>query len=133
MFKICPPVFWATVCNLRFALCYKTVVCRVCPVVSVLSVTLVYYGQTVGWIRMPLGMEVGLGPGQIVLDGRPGSPHGKRHLTQLSCNYCATVYWHKHEATSYCVECQQDSIRLEALGICAIAVYFLHSTRSSVT
>jgi len=26
-------------------------------------------GQTVGWIRMPLGMVVGLGPGHILLDG----------------------------------------------------------------
>ena len=38
---------------------------------SVLSVTVVYCGQTVGWIRMPLGMEVGLGPGDIVLDEDP--------------------------------------------------------------
>jgi len=29
----------------------------------------VYCGQTVGWIKMPLGTEVGLGPGDIVLDG----------------------------------------------------------------
>ena len=28
---------------------------------SVLSVMLVYYGQTVGWIEMKLGMQVGLG------------------------------------------------------------------------
>ena len=28
---------------------------------SVLSVTLVYCGLTVGWIKMPLGTEVGLG------------------------------------------------------------------------
>ena len=39
-----------------------------------LSVTLVYYGQTVGWIRMPLGTEVGLRPGDTVLDGDPASP-----------------------------------------------------------
>jgi len=38
---------------------------------SVLSVTLVYCGQTVGWIKMKLGMQVGLGPGHIVLDGDP--------------------------------------------------------------
>ena len=37
--------------------------------VSVLSVTLVYCGQTVGWIKMTLGMQVGLGPGHIVLGG----------------------------------------------------------------
>jgi len=39
--------------------------------VTCLSVTMVYCGQTVGWIRMPLGMEVGLGLGHIVLDGDP--------------------------------------------------------------
>jgi len=31
----------------------------------------VYSGQTAGWIRMPLGMEIGIGPGHIVLDGDP--------------------------------------------------------------
>ena len=31
----------------------------------------VYCEKTVGCIRMPLGMEVGLGPGDIVLDGDP--------------------------------------------------------------
>jgi len=36
-----------------------------------LSVTLVYCGQTAGSIKMPLGTEVGLGPGDIVLDGDP--------------------------------------------------------------
>jgi len=40
----------------------------VCPV---LSLTLVYCGQTVGWIQMKLGRQVGLGPGHIVLDGDP--------------------------------------------------------------
>jgi len=33
-----------------------------------LSVTLVYYGQTVGWIKMKLGTKVGLGPGDIMVD-----------------------------------------------------------------
>jgi len=32
-----------------------------------LSVTVVYCGQTVGRIKMKLGMQVGLGPGHIVL------------------------------------------------------------------
>jgi len=44
----------------------------VCPVC--LSVTLVYCGHTVGWIKMKLGTEVGLGPGHIVLDGDPAPP-----------------------------------------------------------
>ena len=39
-----------------------------CPV---LSVTLVYCGQTVRRIKMKLGMQVSLGPGHIVLDGDP--------------------------------------------------------------
>jgi len=50
----------------RFTLCYRTVVC------PVLSVTLVYYGQTVGLIKMKFGIQVGLGPSHIVLDGDPG-------------------------------------------------------------
>jgi len=33
----------------------------------------VYYGQTAGWIKMALSMEVGLGPGHIVLDGDPAA------------------------------------------------------------
>jgi len=41
---------------------------------SCLSVTLVYCGQTVGWIKMPLGVEVGLCLGAIVLDGDPAPP-----------------------------------------------------------
>jgi len=52
----------------RFALCCRTVVC---PVLSVLSVTLVYCGQTVGWIRMPLRTKVSLGPDHIALDEDP--------------------------------------------------------------
>jgi len=39
-----------------------------------LSVTLVSCSQSVGWIKMPLGVEVGLGPGHIVLDGDPAPP-----------------------------------------------------------
>ena len=31
-------------------------------------------GQVVGWIKMKLGTEVGLGPGRIVLDGDPVPP-----------------------------------------------------------
>ena len=42
----------------------------VCPA---LSVTLVYCGQTVGRIKVKLGMQAGLGPGHIVRWG-PSSP-----------------------------------------------------------
>ena len=44
---------------------------------SCLSVTLVYCGQPIGCIKMPLGMEVGLGPIHIVLNGDP-APSPKR-------------------------------------------------------
>ena len=41
------------------------------------SVTRVFCGQTVSWIRMPLSVQVGLGPGHIVLDGDP-DPHAPK-------------------------------------------------------
>ena len=40
----------------------------VCPVTPVYKfITLVYCGQKIGWIKMPLGTEVGLGPLQAAL------------------------------------------------------------------
>jgi len=38
----------------------------------------VYRGKTAGWIKMALGMEVGLSPGHIVLDGDPALLPEKR-------------------------------------------------------
>ena len=40
-----------------------------------------YCGQTVGWIRITVGTEVGLGPDVIVLDGNP-APSPPRKGTQ---------------------------------------------------
>ena len=37
-------------------------------------VSRVYCGQTAGWIKMPLGMEVNLGPGDVVFDGVEAPP-----------------------------------------------------------
>jgi len=37
----------------------------------------VYFGQTAGWIKVVLGMEVCLSPGDFVLDGDP-SPSSRR-------------------------------------------------------
>jgi len=48
--------------------------CLSCLSVCPYSVTLVYCGQTVEWIKMKLGMEVGLCHGHLVLDGDPTSP-----------------------------------------------------------
>ena len=50
----------------------------------VLFVTLEHCGQTVGWIKMPLGMEVGLGPGDIVLDRDPAIPT-ERATNRVQC------------------------------------------------
>jgi len=44
-----------------FALCYQTIVCLSCLSVSVCDIVVLW----------PNGMQVGLGPGHIVLDGDP--------------------------------------------------------------
>ena len=44
--------------------------------------------QAVGQITMPLGMQVGLGPGHIVLDGDLAPPHGKGHSTPTFRSMC---------------------------------------------
>ena len=36
------------------------------------------YGQMAAWINMPLGMELGLSPGDFVLDGDPTLPSLKK-------------------------------------------------------
>jgi len=53
---------------------------------------LVYYGQTAGWINIPLGMEVGLGPGNIVLDGDPAPPPCQKKGTTPFLQFFAHVY-----------------------------------------
>jgi len=62
---------------------------------SVLSVTLVYCGQTIGWIKMALGTQVGLGPGHIVQDEDP-APLPKKGVvppSQFSAHfYCIRFY-----------------------------------------
>jgi len=42
-----------------------------------------------GWIKMPLGMEVGLGPGDFVLDGDPAPSSSKSGQSpQFSAHVC---------------------------------------------
>jgi len=51
-----------------------------------------------GWIEMPLGTEVGLGPSNIVLDGDPATPPPKRgRASQFAAHvYCGqTAGWIK--------------------------------------
>ena len=54
--------YWATVTS-NGSPCSMGPLLRVCPVCNVDVLW-----PTVGWIKMPLGMEVGIGPGNIVLD-----------------------------------------------------------------
>ena len=55
-------------------------------------------GQTAGWTKMPLSMEVGLGPGDFVFDADPAAPQKKRHSRSqcLAHVYCGqTAGWIK--------------------------------------
>jgi len=57
-----------------------------------------YCGQTVGWIKMKLGMKIGLGPDDFVLDWEPATPKNKGTApTQFSAHvYCGqTAGWMK--------------------------------------
>ena len=58
-------------------------------------------GQTAGWIKMPLGTEVDLGPGHIVLDDDPAPPSpesGTAAPLFLAHVYCDQTVAH----LSYC-------------------------------
>jgi len=57
----------------------------------------VYSGQTAGSIKMPLGKEVVLGPGNIVLDGDPAALH-ECDTAAPSLFYCGQTVAH----LSYC-------------------------------
>ena len=79
----------------RFALCYRSVVLSVC--LSCLSVTFVHCGQTVGRIKMKLGMQVGLSPGHILLDGDPAplpqrGTASTQFLDHISCSQMAAWF-----------------------------------------
>ena len=52
-------------------------------------------GQMAAWIKMPLGMELGLGPGEFVLDGTPLPPQKGGGAPQFSAHvYCGqTARW----------------------------------------
>jgi len=55
--------------------------------------------KTVGWIKMPLDMEVGLGPGDIVIDGDPALPlKGAQPPPLFAHVYCGQTVAH----LSYC-------------------------------
>jgi len=47
----------------------------------------VYRGQTAGCIRIPLGTEIGLGPGDVVLDGDPVPPRKLDSSSYFSAHF----------------------------------------------
>jgi len=65
---------WATICKTVCSMLWDGCLSLSC---LSLSVTLVYCVQTVGWIKMKLGIEVS--PGHIVLDGDPAPPPWRGH------------------------------------------------------
>jgi len=60
--------FWATICKT-----VRPMLSDHCPI-CLSSIMLVYCGQTAGWMKMALDVEVDLGPGHIVLDRDPAPP-----------------------------------------------------------
>jgi len=77
----------------RFTLFYRPlscVSCLSCQPPPQLSAH-VCCGQMARWIQMPLGREVSLGPGVIVLDGDPAPPKlwPNSHASQQLLSFCA--------------------------------------------
>jgi len=92
--RIAVSEFWATVCKtIRPILSDRCLSdCSVC-----LSVTLVHCGQTVRWVKIKLGMQVGLSPGQIVLDRDPAPTPTERGTAAPTyeiyvCRLCLRPY-----------------------------------------
>jgi len=50
-------------------------------------------GQTAGWIRIPLGTELGLGTGDIALDGDPAPAHRKGYSSPLPRLFGPCLLW----------------------------------------
>jgi len=74
--------YWATICKTVHPMLSDR--CLSC-----LSVTLGHCGgQTVGWIEMKLGVQVGLGCRHIVLDGDPAPPPPRGTAPQFSAHIC---------------------------------------------
>jgi len=127
----------------RFVLCYRSVVClsvclsvlSVCPVCDVRALwpngwtdqaplpqrgtaptqfsAHICCGQMAAWIKMTLGMELGLSPGDSVLDGNPALPCPKKGAEPpifgtflLWPNGCmhqdATCYGGRHQPRGLC-------------------------------
>jgi len=81
----------------------------------------VYCGQTAGWFKMALGMEVGLGPGHIVLDGEPAplpqkggrAPRFSAHLLSPNGSMDEDATWYGSRPRPHCIRRGPSSARNE--------------------
>jgi len=81
-----------------------------------------------GWIKMPLGREVGLGPGHIVLDGDPALPPPKGHSPTPNFGlYCGQTVAHLSYCWALVLFSLQPSVVVAVLQFCgssnAISTY----------
>jgi len=131
---------------------FRAAVCkRVCPVLSdrclsVLSVTLVYCGQTVRWIKVKLGMQVGLSPAtlnsQITEKRSRFTCHSCylhtscKHLTYFQCNLCLAVSGFTSQVQNLLIH-DDAEINSKLLNLCLAAVRnlaapFFHLQRNHI-
>ena len=112
---------------------------RCLSVLSCLSVTFVHCGPTVGRIRMKLGVQVGLCPGHIVLDGNPAAPPPKGHSLHpifgpylLRPNGCmdqdATWYGARPQPRGLCVRWGPSPLNFQPMLIIVIVISLEHCT-----
>ena len=89
--------YWVTVCKTVCPMPSDRCLSCLSVCLSVLTVTLLYCDQTVGWIKTKLDMQVGLGPSHIVLDEDPAPPPPKGCSPQFSAHICCgqTTGWTK--------------------------------------
>jgi len=88
--------------------------------------THLYCGQTAACIKMPLGMEVGLIPGDFVLDGDPDRTKFSDHIYYSYCDFVRTL----HNTQSLLV-CSSSSLSFSIL--CVLFLEKFNRTQSVAT
>jgi len=104
--------------------------------------------QIAGWIKMPLGMEVGISPGDFVLDGDPALPSRKweqsplpnfrpisivvRRLQYRCMHQDATWYGGRLQPRGLCVRWEPSPpLNFRPMFIIAIVISLEHCTKHS--
>jgi len=77
--------------------------------------------QMVGWVKMPLGMEVGLGPGDIMLDGDPAPPMEKGTTAPPLFGPC--LLWPNGRPSQQLLSSYNSNISLNQCFICRCVLY----------